>query len=208
VSGTGSKPFSTSVEGVIATHCGSVQGVTPDRADRPNIREFLRYAVVGGVQNGLNLLAFAAAVWAGVPYLLAAVIAAVVALSFSFVLNHLWTFPSPASHVPTRAVRFAIVWVAIVGLTLLALAILVDVAQLPHVPAQAIAILFGAPLSYAAQRRWTFGLRILLSHGRRSTRTRTGVLEIAFARRREAVPTPRRSSPSYAELHRRVGRCD
>jgi putative flippase GtrA len=145
------------VEGVIATHCGSVQGVTPHPADRPNIREFLRYAAVGGAQNGLNLLAFAGAVWAGVPYLLAAVIAAVVALSFSFVFNHLWTFPSTESHVPTRAVRFAIVWVAIVGLTLLALAVLVDFAHIPRVLAQAIAIVLGAPVSYAAQRRWTFG---------------------------------------------------
>jgi putative flippase GtrA len=129
----------------------------PHPTDRPNIREFMRYAVVGGAQNGLNLLAFAGAVWAGVAYLLAAVIAAVVALAFSFVLNHLWTFPSAESHVPTRAIRFAIIWVAIVGLTLLALAVLVDLAHLSHVLAQAIAILFSAPLSYAAQRRWTFG---------------------------------------------------
>jgi putative flippase GtrA len=154
---SGPTPCLTSVEGVMATHCGSVHGVTPDRADGRNIREFLRYAAVGGAQNGLNLLAFAGAVLAGVPYLLAALIAAVAALSFSFVLNHLWTFPNAESHVPTRAIRFAIVWVAIVALTLLTLAVLVDVAHLPRVLAQAIAILFGAPLSYAAQRRWTFG---------------------------------------------------
>jgi putative flippase GtrA len=131
--------------------------VASDRGDRPNVREFLRYAVVGGAQNGLNLLVFAGAIWVRVPYILASVIAAIAALAFSFVLNHLWTFPSTESHVATRAVRFAVVWVAVVGLTLLVLALLVDVAHLPRVLAQAIAILLGAPLSYAAQRRWTFG---------------------------------------------------
>jgi putative flippase GtrA len=144
------------VEGVIATHCASVQGVPPDRDDRPNIREFLRYAVVGGAQNGLNLLVFAGAVWVGVPYLLASVIAAVAALSFSFVLNHMWTFPSAESRVAARAIRFALIWAAVVALTLLVLAILVDVADLPRVLAQAIAILLAAPLSYGAQRRWAF----------------------------------------------------
>lgn len=128
----------------------------PDRHDRPNVREFLRYAVVGGAQNGLNLLVFAGAVWAGVAYLLASVIAAVAALSFSFVLNHMWTFPSSGSRVAARAIRFALIWVIVVALTLLVLAILVDVAGLPRVLAQAIAILLAAPLSYGAQRRWAF----------------------------------------------------
>jgi putative flippase GtrA len=131
--------------------------MTRDARGGPNIREFLRYAAVGGAQNGLNLVVFAGAVWAGLPYLLAAVLAAVVALCFSFLLNHLWTFPDVDSHVPTRAIRFAIIWVAVVLLTLLVLAVLVDVAHLPRVGAQAIAIVFGAPLSYGAQRRWTFG---------------------------------------------------
>jgi putative flippase GtrA len=131
--------------------------VVPDRPDRPNVREFLRFAVVGGAQNGLNLLTFAGAVWAGVPYILASVIAATVALSFSFLLNHVWTFPDAQSRTAGRAVRFVIVWAAIVALALPVLAVLVDVAHLPRVPAQAIVILIGAPLSYAAQRRWTFG---------------------------------------------------
>jgi putative flippase GtrA len=129
----------------------------PNRADRPNVREFLRFAIVGGAQNGLNLLTFAGAIAVGVPYLLASVLAAIVALAFSFVLNHMWTFPDAQSRTATRAIRFAIVWVAVVGLALPVLAVLVDVAHLPRVLAQAIVIIVGAPLSYAAQRRWTFG---------------------------------------------------
>jgi putative flippase GtrA len=131
--------------------------MVPDRADRPNVREFLRFAVVGGAQNGLNLLTFAGAVRLGVPYILASVIAAIVALLFSFLLNHLWTFPDAQSRTVSRAVRFAIVWAVVVGLALPVLAILVDVWHVPRVLAQAIVILIGAPLSYAAQRRWTFG---------------------------------------------------
>jgi putative flippase GtrA len=122
-----------------------------------HVRQFLRFAIVGGTQNGLNLLAFAGAVGIGVPYIVASVIAAIVALSFSFVLNHFWTFPDAESRTTRRAVRFVIVWAAVVALALPALALLVDVAHLPRVLSQTIVVLIGAPLSYAAQRRWTFG---------------------------------------------------
>jgi putative flippase GtrA len=112
---------------------------------------------VGGAQNGLNLVVFALAVAAGVPYLLASVLAATVALSVSFVLNLRWTFPGGKGRTTSRALRFVTIWITIVVLALPVLAILVSVAHLPRVLAQAIVILIGAPASYAAQRRWTFG---------------------------------------------------
>ncbi len=128
-----------------------------DLRERPNIREFVRYAVVGGAQNGVNLVVFALAVAAGVPYLLASVLAAMVALSVSFSLNLRWTFPSRTGRTASRAIRFVIIWIMIVVLGLPILAFLVNVTHLPQVLAQAIVILVGAPASYAAQRRWTFG---------------------------------------------------
>lgn len=128
-----------------------------DPPDRPNIREFIRFAVVGGIQNGLNLVVFALAISAGVPYILASVLAATVALLASFFLNLRWTFPRRAGRISRRAIRFVTIWIIIVLLALPILAILVTVAHLPRVLAQAIVILIGAPASYAAQRRWAFG---------------------------------------------------
>jgi len=141
----------------MAAYCGSVPDAMSERNDLPAIREFARFAVVGGVQNGLNLAAFALAVAAGVPYILASVLAALVALSVSFVLNLRWTFPGRTGQTTSRAIRYVAIWITMVALGLPFLAILVKVAHLPRVLAQAIMIVIVAPVSYGAQRRWTFG---------------------------------------------------
>jgi putative flippase GtrA len=122
----------------------------------PNVRQFVRFAIVGLAQNGTNLAIFALMVALGVPFILAAAIAAVVALALSFVLNRRWTFPGTGDRTTGRAARFALVWLAFVAVALPTLALLVDVAHLPRVPAQALIIFVGAPLSYFIQRQWTF----------------------------------------------------
>ncbi len=120
------------------------------------MRQFVRFAVVGVAQNGTNLGVFALMVALSVPFVLAAAIAAVVALALSFALNRRWTFPGTGDRTAGRAARFAIVWLAFVAVALPTLALLVNVAHLPRVPAQALIIFVGAPLSYFVQRRWTF----------------------------------------------------
>jgi putative flippase GtrA len=126
------------------------------RRNSPDLSEFIRYATVGAVQNGLNLCVFALAVAGGVPYLIASVLAAAIALSVSFALNRRWTFRGRTDQTTGRAIRFVAIWIVIVLLALPVLAVLVDVVHLPQVVAQAIVVLIGAPASYAAQRRWTF----------------------------------------------------
>jgi putative flippase GtrA len=141
----------------MAAYCGSVPDVMLERKDLPDIREFARFAVVGGVQNGLNLAAFALALAGGVPYILASVLAALVALSVSFALNLRWTFPGRTGQTMRRAIRYVAIWITMVALGLPLLAILVKVAHCPRVLAQAVMIVIVAPVSYGAQRRWTFG---------------------------------------------------
>jgi putative flippase GtrA len=116
----------------------------------------MRFAIVGVLQNGVNLCVFALALAINVPYLAASVLAAAVALSVSFFLNLRWTFPGSAGRMSGRAVRFATVWITIVLIGLPILAALVSVAHLPRILAQAIVIIVGAPISYTAQRLWTF----------------------------------------------------
>jgi putative flippase GtrA len=118
--------------------------------------QFARFAVVGVLQNGLNLLTFAAAITIDVPYLLASLMAAVVALAASFFLNLRWTFTGRTGRTTATAARYVTVWVTILLLGLPALAIMVSIAHLPRIAAQAIVIAIGAPISYLIQRRWTF----------------------------------------------------
>jgi putative flippase GtrA len=126
------------------------------RLNHPDVQQFIRYAIVGVAQNGANLAVYAVLVAASVPFLLAAAIAAIVALTLSFVLNRRWTFPGTGDRTTGRALRFVAVWAAFVAVALPTLALLVDVAHMPRVLSQAIIIFVGAPLSYFIQRQWTF----------------------------------------------------
>jgi putative flippase GtrA len=120
------------------------------------LRQFIRFGVVGVIQNGLNIGVYAACVAAGVPFLVAFVVAAAVSLVMAFLLNRRWTFAVSSDRSAERAIRFVAIWIAIVLLALPLLAVLVDVAGVPKVPAQVIVVAIGAPVSFLAQRRWTF----------------------------------------------------
>lgn len=121
-----------------------------------DLHQFIRFGIVGLLQNGVNLCVFALAIAINVPYLAGSVLAAAVALSVSFFLNLRWTFQAGSDRMTGRALRFATIWITIVLLGLPVLAVLVSVAHLPRIIAQAIIIAIGAPISYTAQRHWTF----------------------------------------------------
>ena len=121
-----------------------------------DLHQFIRFGAVGLLQNGVNLCVFALAIAVDVPYLAGSVLAAAVALLVSFFLNLRWTFRGSYDRMTGRAFRFVTVWVTIVLLGLPILALLVSVAHLPRILAQAIIIAIGAPISYTAQRHWTF----------------------------------------------------
>ena len=118
--------------------------------------EFVRFAVVGVLQNALNVAVFAFATGLGVHYRLAAVIAALAALLASFTLNRGWTFPGRAAPIHHQGARYALVFAAAVALGVVLLTFFVEVAGLPEVAAQVAAILVVAPLSFLVQRAWVF----------------------------------------------------
>jgi putative flippase GtrA len=120
------------------------------------VRQFVRYAIVGATQNVTNLAAFALATVVGVPLVPAALLAAVAALALSFTLNRRWTFPGSDDRTARRVTRFVAVWLAFVVVAIPTLVLLVEVAHVPKLLAQALIILVGAPLSYVVQRNWTF----------------------------------------------------
>jgi putative flippase GtrA len=118
--------------------------------------EFVRFAVVGVLQNGLNVAVFALATGLGMHYRVAAVVAALAALLASFALNRGWTFPGRTAPIHHQGARYALVFASAVALGVVLLTFLVEVAGLPEVAAQVAAILVVAPLSFLAQRAWVF----------------------------------------------------
>jgi dolichol-phosphate mannosyltransferase len=88
-------------------------------------------------------------------YLLAAVCSFAVAVTNNYAWNRLWTFRRQRGHVFLQGARFLLVSLLALGANLAALAALVALG-VPKVPAQAAAIILVTPLSFLANKLWSF----------------------------------------------------
>lgn len=120
------------------------------------IGEAVRFGTVGVLQNGLNVATFALATGLGMHYRPAAVLAAVLALVVSFLLNRHWTFMGNTTPVGRQGIRYLLVFAGAVALGVVLLTFFVEVTGIPEVPAQVAAILIVAPVSFLVQRTWVF----------------------------------------------------
>src|SRR6478609_5605736 len=119
--------------------------------------QLVRFVCVGASGYVVNLAVFAVFVHLlSVDYRLAATAAFLVAVTNNFVWNRHWTFDARGGHAGFQAARFFAVSVAAFVFNLIALELLVSVANLPEVPAQAIAIVLATPVSFAGNKLWSF----------------------------------------------------
>jgi dolichol-phosphate mannosyltransferase len=143
----------------------------PVRADRarPQLRHMLssshglgqmaRFAVVGSVGYVVNLVVYTIVLNAAkAPYLLAAVLAFLVAFGVNFVANRHWTFAATKARATPQAARFLIVSLAALGLNLVLLKLFAGALDSKTL-AQALAVAIAAPFSFIANRFWTFADR-------------------------------------------------
>ncbi|MDQ6841775.1 MAG: GtrA family protein [Actinomycetota bacterium] len=116
-----------------------------------------RFATVGGIGYGVNIVVFALCVHAlGIDYRIASAIAFVVAVSNNFWWNRHWTFSARADHPARQGVRFFAVSLLAFGLSEAVLVALVSGAGMSKVLSQAIAIVAATPLSFVGQKLWSF----------------------------------------------------
>ena len=120
---------------------------------------FTRYCLVGGSGYVVNAAIF----WAAarfVPYPVAFALAFAVAATSNFCLNRRWTFAA-TSHRPAASQfgRFLAVSVAALVSDLAVLSLLVEAAALPELLSALIAIGCTTPVSFGANRLWTFSRR-------------------------------------------------
>jgi putative flippase GtrA len=117
-------------------------------------RQFFRYALVGAVQNGINLSAYSICLVLGLPFIPSAIVAAALALITSLVLNFRWTFDIRHTTPRPQVVRYVLAWLAVLASGLLLLSLFVDLFHLAKIPAQAMVIVVLAPTAYLLQRHW------------------------------------------------------
>jgi putative flippase GtrA len=120
--------------------------------------QLFKFGVVGVSGYVVNLVVFALLTQGAEMYhLLAAVASFCVAVSNNFLLNRHWTFQATEGHAGFQAARFFTVSVLALGVNLLFLYLLVDVASAPELPAQAIAVAGAMPFNFLGNKLWTFG---------------------------------------------------
>ena len=119
--------------------------------------QLLRFGLVGASGYVVNLAVFTFAVHgADMRYQVAATLAFLVAVSNNFLWNRHWTFRAGDGRAHHQAARFLLVSVIAFGVGLTLLTALVELADMPAVPAQAIAIVTVTPLSFLANKLWSF----------------------------------------------------
>ena len=124
---------------------------------RGNWLQLIRFGAVGASGYVVNLAVFAAAVHgAGFAYYVAAVLAFIVALANNFFWNRAWTFEAHDGHAGFQAARFVVVSLGAFAFNLLLLLMLVELAGVAKVPAQALAIVAATPLNFVGNKLWSF----------------------------------------------------
>lgn len=119
--------------------------------------QLARFTAVGASGYIVNLATFALCVHAlDLDFRIAAVIAFLVAVTNNFWWNRHWTFEARTGHAGRQAWRFVAVSVAAFAVNFALLEILVSVAGLKEVVAQAIAVAAATPCNFLGNKLWTF----------------------------------------------------
>jgi dolichol-phosphate mannosyltransferase len=122
-----------------------------------NWLQLFKFGVVGASGYVVNLLVFAGLTQGlEVHHVPGAVGAFCVAVSSNFFWNRHWTFEAREGHAGFQAARFFTVSIAGLGVNLVVLAVLVDVAGVPELPAQALAVAVAMPVNFIGNKLWTF----------------------------------------------------
>ena len=123
--------------------------------------QLLKFCAVGASGYVVNLAVFYACVeLLGLHYLLAATLAFIVAVTNNFCWNRHWTFRARSGPARFQAPRFFTVSIVAFLFAALVLQLLVGVAGMPELAAQAIAIAAATPLNFIGNKMWSFALEL------------------------------------------------
>ena len=121
--------------------------------------QLMKFCAVGASGYVVNLCVFALCVEGlGMHHLAGATVAFVVAVLNNFWWNRHWTFRAQSGHAGFQAARFFTVSVVAFLFAASILELLVSVAEMPELPAQAISIVMATPLNFIGNKMWSFAL--------------------------------------------------
>ena len=118
--------------------------------------QLAKFCVVGASGYAVNLAVYTILLkWAGLHYLVSAVVSFLVAVTNNYWWNRHWTFRGQRGHFAYQGMRFFAValWALVANLVVLRLLVAGGVGK---VLAQAIAIILVTPLNFLGNKLWSF----------------------------------------------------
>jgi putative flippase GtrA len=123
--------------------------------------QLFKFCAVGGSGYVVNLCVFAVCIeLLDLHHLLAATAAFVVAVTNNFWWNRRWTFRARGGHAGFQAARFFTISIAAFLFAAAVLEVLVSIAGVAELPAQAIAIVSATPLNFIGNKMWSFHIEL------------------------------------------------
>lgn len=120
-----------------------------------SIREFVKFALVGILNTGVDVVIFFLLTRAGVPYVGAQVISYTCGATNSYVLNKLWTFRACGLSY-AEMLRFVTVNLASLGISVVCLRLLHEEAGLGLAASKAGATVFALIANFLGNKLWVF----------------------------------------------------
>jgi putative flippase GtrA len=126
-----------------------------------NWMQLLKFCAVGASGYVVNLCVFATCVeLLDLHHLVAATCAFVVAVLNNFWWNRHWTFRARGGHAGFQAARFFTISIAAFLFAAAILELLVSLAGVRELPAQAISIVAATPLNFIGNKMWSFRIEL------------------------------------------------
>jgi putative flippase GtrA len=126
-----------------------------------NWMQLMKFCAVGASGYVVNLCVFAVCVeLLDLHHLVAATLAFAVAVTNNFWWNRHWTFRARGGHAGFQAARFFTISTAAFVFAAAILEVLVSVAGMPELPAQAISIVAATPLNFIGNKMWSFRIEL------------------------------------------------
>jgi len=125
---------------------------------KESVKQFIKFAIVGVTNTLINLsVLYVLKEFFGVYYLFAAVIAFIVAVTNSFILNKIWTFKENIRDGTIKKYsKFFMVSLSALLVNLLILYILTDIFKLYYMLSQIVAIGVSLWINFFGNKTWTF----------------------------------------------------
>jgi dolichol-phosphate mannosyltransferase len=126
-----------------------------------NWLQLVKFCAVGASGYVVNLCVFAVVFEVvGTHHLVAATAAFAVAVMNNFWWNRHWTFRARGGHAGFQAARFFTVSIVAFLFAAAVLELLVSVAGVSELPAQAISIVAATPLNFIGNKMWSFRIEL------------------------------------------------